>query len=162
MEAKYKVSITKDYRRMVFIVLTPLFILMSLMMSLGFLLEYKVILPEQITYEIVLPIFVMVFFVIGYFITLIEYYKEDVIVGSDYMESSCLGVINFSQIQDYKLWTYSGYITCFIKIETGKKLAIGPTSNFSTSADIVFTEFIKDFERSIKSFQKNEKIILDK
>jgi hypothetical protein len=68
MEAKYKVSITKDYRRMVFIVLTPLFILMSLMMSLGFLLEYKVILPEQITYEIVLPIFVMVFLVIGYFI----------------------------------------------------------------------------------------------
>jgi hypothetical protein len=162
MEAKYKVGIMDDYRRSLITMLTPLLVFIILIAIFGFLLSNEIFQFEDVRFEITFPLFLIIVFTISIIVSKSTFSKEELSVATEHIESLRIGLVNFDSIEDYKSWTFRGATTYFIKIKEGKKIAIGPTSNFSTSADIVFKEFIKDFERSIKAFQKNEKIILDK
>jgi hypothetical protein len=57
--------------------------------------------------------------------------------------------IDYQEITKNKAFTVRGFTSYIITLKEGRRLAIGPVNNFSTSAENIFSEFIIEFEKKV-------------
>jgi hypothetical protein len=135
--------------------LIPLFVAICLIMTFGFLLEYRVILPENIRFEIILPCLIVLPLIPTIIIGRKSFSKENVVLSSDYIQSSRIGKLNYREVSVYRRKVFRGGVNYVIKLKSGTKIAVSPSSSFKSRSYIDFEEFIKDFEKRIKTVKNS-------
>ena len=149
MEEKFRLAITPNYSKVIWKIIALLICAILPIILFGVLLEKEVISPSTIRFEIVFPLYIISVGLTIYFIIRKTYFIDTVTITNTSLQIPKLRNITFREIKRYKSYTIRGFTSYIISTKEGKKIAFGPTNNFSISADKTFRQFIIVFETKI-------------
>ncbi len=155
MHLKFHLSIVPNYNKMIMKIFLHFIFVMIPIILFVILLENKVINPSSIKFNLILPLYIILVFILTFLMIRKTYFKGDVFLENNAMTISKIGEINFNNISKYKTFSFRGYSTYIITLQTGIKIAFGPSNNYSTSANKVFNEFKEAFETKLKIHKSN-------
>lgn len=158
-ENSYDLTITENYYNSILKIILIFIIGMIPFLIFMFLLANGIINKNSVRFEIVFPVYLVVFSVIIYLFLRKNSNVVKLKINKDSFESSGRGLVHFSKIDKIKTMYIKGITTFLIAYKTGRKTAFGASNGFSVKADEVLLNFIKEFEEKFYEYQNLNVIV---
>jgi hypothetical protein len=149
MDKKFKLAITPNYGKIIWRIIILLLSVMLPFILFGISLEKELLNSESVKFEFVFPIYSVLVVISTFLVFRKTYFKDIITLTDESMEIPRMRKIDYREITKNKEFTVSGYTSYIITLQDGRKLAIGPVKNFSTSAERTFRDFIIEFEKKV-------------
>ena len=149
MDKNFKLAITPNYGKVIWRIIILLLSVIIPIILFGISLEKELINPERVKFELVLPIYLVLVAISTFLVIRKTYFKDIITLTNESMEIPKMRNIDYREITKNKAFTVRGFTSYIITLQEGRKLAIGPVNNFSTSAESTFRDFIIEFEKKV-------------
>ena len=149
MEKKFKLAITPNYGKVIWRIIALLICVILPIILFGISLEKEFINPDNIKFELVIPVYVIIVVVITFLVFRKTYFKDTITLSARSLEIPKMRDIDYNEITKNRKTTVRGFSSYIITLKDGRKLAIGPTNNFSVAAESTFKDFIVEFEKKV-------------
>ena len=149
MKEHFKLAVTPNYGRVVFKIIILLLSVIAPIILTFISIKQGLISPESLRFEIVFPLYLILIVGLTIIVAKSNYKIDSVHLELDSLIFNKIGQIKYKEILSYRILTIRGFSSYIITLTNGQKIAVGPTSNFSSKADDVFQKFIREFENKV-------------
>ena len=149
MKEQFKLAVTPNYGRAVFKIIVLLLSVIAPIILTLIAIKQGLIAPESIRFEIAFPLYLILIVGLTIIVAKSSYKVDYIKLELDSLEFNKIGRIKYKEILSYKKIDVRGFTSYIITLTSGQKIAIGPTSNFSSKADDIFQKFIREFENKV-------------
>lgn len=99
----------------------------------------------------VLPLYLIGITVFSILFMRKSYVTTIITLSDNSFDISKLRNISYKEVTKSKAFTMRGFTTYVITLKEGKKIGISPTNNFTSAATNIFSNFISEFEKKLRS-----------